>query len=80
MKHTNGKSLPLSAIDALFKSKPYFIVERSVPQGNGESYTLYLSLPGEWSEDAKDAMRFPQRILAESHANRFKGRVVEKAS
>lgn len=77
MKHTNGKPVSLAAIDALFKAKPYFIVERSVPQGNGDSYTLYMSLPGTWSEDEKDALRFPQKILADAHAHRFHGTVKE---
>jgi hypothetical protein len=63
---------------ALF-TKPYFIVERDFPvAGTGETYTLYMKLPGEWSEEKTDAMRFPQRTLAESYAARFKGVVAER--
>lgn len=76
MKHT--KPMPNVAQLAALFNKPYYIVERSVPQGDGSSYTLYMSLPGTWSESEDDALKFPQRILAESHANRFKGTVVEK--
>lgn len=66
--------------EAMFAARNFFIVERSTPvAGTGTSVTAYLKAVGEWSEDEKDAMRFPQKILAESYARRFKGVVVERA-
>lgn len=80
MRQAYGKLGVMLTLDSMFQARPHFIVERSVVQGDGSSYTMYLSFPGEWSEDEANAMRFPQRVLAESHARRFKGTVRERAS
>lgn len=59
-----------------FASMAYFIVRRM--RANALSQMdQYLSLPGEWSNKESDAMRFPQRALAESYARRFGGEVKE---
>jgi hypothetical protein len=70
----------MDKLQALFGAMPYFIVTRSnAVAGTGETVTAYLKFPGEWTEDRTEALRYPQKVLAESYARRFHG-VVEEVS
>lgn len=63
-----------------FAKLPYYIVVKVVevkyPDVIGYE-ERWLSFPGVWTERQPEAMRFPSRVLAESHAKRYRGEVKE---